>query len=144
MELRFVEDDRAWERGVPVEFSLPQPAAKASIVEYDPGTIFVTGVAKIAKDDPIASSYQVFFVSLVVDHETGVIVDATCNTARDMTKDFIRSILVGGNLASGVEELSEQIRKRFFGMAQKPLLVALKDAHNRFMVVKRAGNPCMP
>jgi hypothetical protein len=45
--------------------------------------IFVTGVAKVAKDDPIASSYDVFFVSLVVDKETGVIVDATCNSARE-------------------------------------------------------------
>jgi hypothetical protein len=144
MTPRLLEDDRAWEREVPVEFSTSQPDAKASIVQYEPGTIFVTGVAKVAKDDPIASSYQVFFVSLVVDQDTGVIVDATCNTARDMTKDFIRSILVGGNLAGGVEELSDQIRKRFFGMAQKPLLVALKDAHNRYMVVKRAGNPCTP
>lgn len=113
-------------------------------MEYGQGTIFVTGVAKVAKDDPIASSYQVFFVSLVADRETGVIVDATCNTARDMTKDFIRSILVGGNLENGVEALSEEIRSRFFGMAQKPLLVALKDAHNRFMVVKRAAIPCKP
>jgi hypothetical protein len=144
MSSRPLEVDRALEREVPVEFSTSQPAARVSIVEYDPGTIFVTGVAKVAKDDPIASSYQVFFVSLVVDQESGGIVDATCNTARDMTKDFIRSILVGGNLASGVEELSDQIRRRFFGMAQKPLLVALKDAHNRFMVVKRTEIPCKP
>jgi hypothetical protein len=39
-------------------------------VEYAQSTIFVTGVAKIAKDDPIASSNQIFFVSLVVDEET--------------------------------------------------------------------------
>lgn len=138
---RAVEDDRTFASTIPVEFSSLLESAKASTVDYKPGTIFVTGVAKVAKDDPIASSYQVFFVSLVVDHDTGVIVDATCNTARDMTKDFIRSILVGGNLVSGLEELSAQIRQRFFGLAQKPLLVALKDAHNRFVVVKRAENP---
>ena len=138
---RAVEDDRTFASTIPVEFSSLLKSAKAPTVDYEPGTIFVTGVAKVAKDDPIASSYQVFFVSLVVDHDTGVIVDATCNTARDMTKDFIRSILVGGNLVSGLEELSAQIRQRFFGLAQKPLLVALKDAHNRFVVVKRAENP---
>jgi hypothetical protein len=135
------EENRTFASTIPVEFSSLLESAKAPIVDYEPGTIFVTGVAKVAKDDPIASSYQVFFVSLVVDHDTGVIVDATCNTARDMTKDFIRSILVGGNLVSGLEELSAQIRQRFFGLAQKPLLVALKDAHNRFVVVKRAENP---
>lgn len=106
-------------------------------MEYSSSTIFVTGLAKVAKEDPIASSYQVFFVSLIVDKDTGVIVDATCNTARDMTKDFIRSLLVGGNLELEIDHLSAQIRRRFFGLVQKPLLVALKDAHNRFMVVKR-------
>ena len=135
------EENRTFASTIPVEFSSLLESARAPTVDYEPGTIFVTGVAKVAKDDPIASSYQVFFVSLVVDHDTGVIVDATFNTARDMTKDFIRSILVGGNLVSGLEELSAQIRQRFFGLAQKPLLVALKDAHNRFVVVKRAENP---
>jgi len=99
----------------------------------------VTGVAKISKDDPIASSYEVFFVSLVVDRETGVIVDSTCNTARDMTKEFIRSLLVRGNLETGIEDIVAEIQSRFFGLVQKSLVVALKDAHNRFLVLKRGG-----
>lgn len=108
-------------------------------VEYGPSTILVTGVAKISKDDPISSSYEVFFVSLVVDRETGVIVDSTCNTARDMTKEFIRSLLVRRNLETGIEEIVGEVRSRFFGLVQKSLLVALKDAHNRFLVLKRGG-----
>src|SRR5215469_4352011 len=108
-------------------------------VEYAPSTILVTGVAKISKDDPIASSYEVFFVSLVVDRETGVIVDSTCNTARDMTKEFIRSLLVRGNLETGIEDIVAEVQSRFFGLVQKSLVVALKDAHNRFLVLKRGG-----
>ena len=108
-------------------------------MEYGPSTILLTGVAKISKDDPISSSYEVFFVSLVVDRETCVIVDATCNTARDMTKEFIRSLLVRRNLETGIEDMVDEIRSRFFGMAQKSLLAALKDAHNRFLVLKRSG-----
>jgi hypothetical protein len=108
-------------------------------VEYGPSTILLTGVSKISKDDPISSSFEVFFVSLVVDRETGVIVDATCNTARDMTKEFIRSLLVQRNLETGIEEIVGEVRSRFFGLVQKSLLVALKDAHNRFLVLKRGG-----
>jgi|SRR5215469_12722579 len=108
-------------------------------VEYGPSTILLTGVSKISKDDPISSSFEVFFVSLVVDRETGVIVDATCNTARDMTKEFIRSLLVRRNLETGIEEIVGEVRSRFFGLVQKSLLVALKDAHNRFLVLKRGG-----
>ena len=108
-------------------------------MEYGPTTILVTGVAKISQDDPISSSYDVFFVSLIVDRETSVIVDSTCNTARDMTKEFIRSLLVRRNLETGIEEIVDEVRSRFFGLAQKSLLVALKDAHNRFLVLKRGG-----
>ena len=108
-------------------------------VEYGPSTILLTGVSKISKDDPISSSFEVFFVSLVVDRESGVIVDATCNTARDMTKEFIRSLLVRRNLETGIEEIVGEVRSRFFGLVQKSLLVALKDAHNRFLVLKRGG-----
>ena len=115
---------------IPVEFSL-------MTMEYGPNTIFVTGVAKVSKDDPIASSYQVFFVALILERETGEILDATCNTARDMTKNFINSILVGGNLLTGVDEMTSQIRNRFFGFVQKPLIAALKDAHNRFVVLNK-------
>jgi hypothetical protein len=113
--------------------------ARADNVEYGPGTILLTGVAKISKDDPISSSFEVFFITLVVDRETGVIVDATCNTARDMTKEFIRSLLVQRNLETGIEDIVGEVRSRFFGLVQKSLLVALKDAHNRFLILKRGG-----
>ncbi|MDR7868634.1 MAG: DUF3870 domain-containing protein [Sporomusaceae bacterium] len=108
------------------------------MMEYAPTTVFITGVAKPAKDDPIANDYQVFFLSLVVDKTTDMIVDATCNTARDMTKDFIRSLLVGRNLATESGEMVADIRRRFHGLAQKPLIVALKDAYNRYTVLGKA------
>ena len=112
------------------------PAARVGNLEYPDNTVFVTGVAKPSKDDPIASMYEVFFLSLVVDRDSGIIVDATCNTAREMTKDFIRSLLVRRNLADGVDGMVAEIRRRFFGLAQKALIVALKDAHNHYVMAK--------
>jgi hypothetical protein len=108
-------------------------------MDYQPTTVFITGVAKPAQDDPIADDYQVFFLSLVVDRETDMIVDATCNTAREMTKDFIRCLLVGRSLSTGMEEMVAEIRGRFYGLTQKPLIVALKDAGNRYSVAKKTA-----
>jgi len=109
-------------------------------MEYNETTIFVTGVSKPAKGDPIASLYDVIFLSAVVDINTDAIVNVTCNAASDLTRDFIRSLIVGGNLSTGVEEMVEKIRIRFFGLMQKPLIVALKDAHNRYMMIKNEKN----
>jgi predicted HAD superfamily phosphohydrolase YqeG len=105
-------------------------------MKYDETTVFVTGVSKPAKGDPIASTYDVFFLSAVVDLKTDAIVDVACNAASEMTRDFIRSLIVGDNLSAGVEDTVQKIRMRFFGLAQKPLIVALKDAHNRYMMIK--------
>jgi hypothetical protein len=106
-------------------------------MEYAQSTIIVTGLARPSKDDPIAILYQVFFLTLIVDKDTDVIVNATCNTARVMTEDFIRSLLVGKNLSKGMDNMVQEIRQRYFGMAQKTLIVALKDAHNRYLLVTK-------
>ncbi|TWH45785.1 DUF3870 domain-containing protein [Sporomusa sp. KB1] len=106
-------------------------------MEYAPSTVFITGQAKPSKEDAISSVYNVFFVSFIVDIETDIIADATCNSVRNMTQDFIRSLLVGQNLATGIDAMVQDIQHRFFGLVQKTLIVALKDAHNRYMMVKK-------
>lgn len=107
-------------------------------MEYKESTVFVTGVSKPAKGDPIASRYEVFFLSAVIDRDTDIIVDVTCNTASEMTHDFVRSLIVGARMSDGLEDMVQKLRNRFFGLVQKPLIVALKDAHNRYMMVKHA------
>lgn len=106
-------------------------------MKYEPSTVFVTGISKPAQDDPIASNYQMFFLSIIIDRTNDRVVDATSNMASDMTKDFIQSLLVGHDLAQGLEEMVAVIRRRFYGLAQKALIVALKDAHNRYMMIRR-------
>ena len=107
-------------------------------MDYEPSTVFITGQAKPGKEDAISSLYSVFFVSLVVDLETDIVIDATCNTVRGMTETFIRGLLVGRNFATDLNGMVTEIQHRFFGLVQKTLIVALKDAHNRYMMVKKS------
>ena len=106
-------------------------------MEYGKDTVFITGVAKPAKDDPIASTYEVFFISLIVDKNTDQIINLACNTASEMTEDFIRSLIIGRNIIEDLRAMEEEIRGRFFGLVQKALVVSLKDAYNRYMMVKK-------
>ena len=106
-------------------------------MEYGKDTVFITGVAKLAKDDPIASRYEVFFISLIVDKNTDRIVNLACNTASNMTEEFIRSLLIGRNIVEDLGAIEEGIRSRFFGLVQKALIVSLKDAYNRYIMVKK-------
>jgi len=106
-------------------------------MEYGKDTVFVTGVAKPSKDDPITSIYEVFFISLIVDKHTDRIVNIACNTVSNMAGDFIRSLLIGHKIVENIEMMEEEIRSRFFGLVQKALIVSLKDASNRYTMAKK-------
>lgn len=106
-------------------------------MQYSSSTIFVTGSARPGKDDAISSAYNTFFVSLIIDKETHIIVNATCNAVREMTQDFIKMLLVNRNLITELDLIVQDIQERFFGLVQKTLIVALKDAHNRYIMITK-------
>lgn len=97
-------------------------------------TVFLTGHAKPVKDDAINAVYQVFSLSLIVDTRDDMIVDVGCTMVMDKSESFIRALLTGRNLLTDMDSMQEQIKTRFFTLAQKPVLVALKDAQNRYLI----------
>ena len=103
---------------------------------YDKNTIYILGTAKISKNDPISAMYEKFFVGIIVDRYSGEIVDLTCNMVRDMTTDFIRTILIGYNLINDIDDITDSIRDRFHGMAQKSVVSAVKDARNKLVMLE--------
>ncbi|WP_432663206.1 DUF3870 domain-containing protein [Wukongibacter baidiensis] len=102
---------------------------------YDKSTIYILGTSKIGKSDPISAMYDIFFVGIIVDRNNGKIIDSTCNMVRDVTTDFIRSILIGYNLIDDIDEIVDEIKDRFYGMAQKAVIAAVKDARNKFDMI---------
>ncbi len=102
---------------------------------YTKETIYILGTAKIGKTDPISAMYEIFFVGIIVNRNTGEIIDATCNMVRDVTTDFIRSILIGYNLVDDIDEIVDEIKDRFYGMAQKAVIASVKDGRNKFLVI---------
>jgi hypothetical protein len=72
-----------------------------------------------------------------VDTQTDIILDATCNTVKDITNDFIKSLLIGKNLINEIDAAVLDIRNRYFGLSQKALIIALKDAHNKYVMIKK-------
>ncbi|WP_027623615.1 DUF3870 domain-containing protein [Clostridium lundense] len=109
-------------------------------MNYDKNTIYITGIARANNTDPITVMYNCFFLGVIVNRESGIIVDITCNTISNVTTDFIRSILVGYNLGKDLEKMINEVHERFLGTAQKALVVALKDAYNKFLIERKKHN----
>ncbi len=105
-------------------------------MSYSKNTVFVTGQARPIKDDVINNVYQVLTLSLIIDRESNIIIDADINTVLNITKKFIQEIILGKNIVSDIDSIESEIRERFFGLIQKPLIVSLKDACNRYNMIK--------
>ena len=102
---------------------------------YDENTILIVGQAKPSKEDAIYSLHGEFYVSFVVEQESGVILDVECNTILAVTSRFVTDLLVGKSLKTDLEEMETSIRERYYALTQKPLIACIKDAHNRYMMV---------
>ncbi|MDD3203833.1 MAG: DUF3870 domain-containing protein, partial [Pygmaiobacter massiliensis] len=52
-------------------------------MNYPENTVLIVGHAKPGKDDAIYTVHGEFYISLVVEKATGIIVDLACNTILD-------------------------------------------------------------
>ncbi|SHI83446.1 protein of unknown function [Geosporobacter subterraneus DSM 17957] len=104
---------------------------------YAKNTIYVIGTAKISSNDPISAMFDMFFIGIILERENGKIVDLTCNMVRDVTADFIKSMLIDYNLIEDIDQIVEEIKDRFHGIAQKAVIAAVKDARNKYMMLKK-------
>ena len=102
---------------------------------YEQNTILVVGQAKPSREDAIYNLHGEFYISLVLNKETGEILDMDCNTILEVTKKFVASMLIGKSLKDDVKVMEMEIKARYFALTQKPLIACIKDAYNRYMVV---------
>lgn len=102
---------------------------------YDKNTILVVGQAKPSREDAIYSLHGEFYISLVVERNSGLILDMECNTILSVTREFAASLLEGRSLRTDMAEIEKDIKERYFALTQKPLIACIKDAHNRYMVI---------
>ena len=96
-------------------------------------TILVVGQAKPSKEDAIYNLHGEFYISLIVERDTGKILELDCNTILDVTKRFVESMFVGKSLKTDVPAIEKEIKERYFALTQKPLIACMKDACNRYL-----------
>ena len=102
-------------------------------------SVFITGVAKVTKDDAINAMYGTFSLSLVVDVHSNRILSASGNMVMQNTNDFLASLLIGKNIVTQMDEMCDVLKKRFLALAQKVVIVALRDAQNHYLMAYPAA-----
>lgn len=104
---------------------------------YPKNTVYIIGNAQSQQKNPITHIYNMFFIGLVVDRETGYIVDAGASGTIPITSEFIKSIFVGKNIEKDGDEIASEVETRYFGSSQKAIMVAFKDAQKKYFQIKK-------
>lgn len=101
---------------------------------YPDDSIFVTGVAKVSKDDAINAMYGSLSLSLIIDFNSNRILSVSANTVMRETNDFVAHLLVGKNLVTDMDLMCDLLRQRFLALSQKAIIAALHDAQNHYIM----------
>ncbi len=105
-------------------------------MKYKQSSVYICGTAKINEGSVINHVYKKFFISIIIDMENDIILNAECNSILSITSEFISDILIGKNLITDFEDILLNISKRYFGLSQKAIIVTIKDMHNQYCMLK--------
>lgn len=102
--------------------------------QLEPGKhICIATTAQIGQQNPIHAVHEMICLILVVDRDSGEIVDCDINTVCDLTRQFIRAMFIGKNLIHGVEEIRTCIQASYLGASAKAMVTAAKLARGKLL-----------
>lgn len=105
---------------------------------YDEDTVYFISYAKLPTEIPAAALHKVVGIGLIINIKTGRIVDVSCTLLTQEAKDFMRSILIGRNLhEEDIDDITNTIKLRYHGYAQKAVCVAIKGSIERYNTWKQ-------
>ncbi len=92
--------------------------------------VFVTGYAKLPQGITASELYTVICVGLLVDKETGIILDAECSLVTNLAKSVFKSLVVDHDL-NDIEMIEAGFVKHYYGSAKKALISAMRTCHEK-------------
>lgn len=106
--------------------------------QWVPGThVCVVGTAQPEQRNPIFLTHELILLILIIERDTGVIIDCDVNMVCELTKKFIRSIFIGKNLVDDIEEIRVCILSNYFGASAKTVVSAARSARMKFLDCQR-------
>ncbi len=107
---------------------------------YGPNTILAAGMSRALNTALNSAESELLLLVLILDRDSGRILDAECNIILGINSDYIASLLVGRNFYQELDEIILSIQQQYFGPGQRALIVCLKDAYSKM----RARSPKFP
>ena len=106
---------------------------------YGPNTILAAGMSRALNTALNSAESELLLLVLILDRDSGRILDAECNIILGINSDYIASLLVGRNFYQELDEIILSIQQQYFGPGQRALIVCLKDAYSKMRARSRTG-----
>lgn len=97
----------------------------------EPYEIFISGYAKLPTGTTAEELYKVIALGIILDKNTGIIIDADCSLVTTVAKVHVRNLLVGRNILD-IEEIESEFKHRYFGPVKKALISAARKCHTKY------------
>lgn len=93
--------------------------------------IFISGYAKLPNQITASKLYEVIAIALIIDRNSGKIINADCSLATKLSVDFVRNLLINENI-NKIEKIQERFNNYYFGSAKKALITAILSCKRKF------------
>lgn len=94
--------------------------------------VLFSSYAKLPTGTAASEMYKVMAIVILVDIETGIVVDADCTLSTKLSERFIASKIVGYNFNDGIEGLLKHINVVYHGSAKKAIISALRIIYDKY------------
>ncbi len=88
--------------------------------------VLFSGYAKLPAGITASELYKTIAITVLVDVETGLIIEADCTLATQLASKHISHIIKGYNLNDGPEPLCQVIDRIYQGNAKKAIATAIR------------------
>ncbi|GAB3491450.1 DUF3870 domain-containing protein [Nocardiopsis coralliicola] len=108
----------------------PRAALRAQLA--DPGTVLVSGYARLPDAVASHSQYERLGVVLAVRLSDGRIVAADTTLITGLAQEFFRALVEGLSVTEDLAEIAERVRTRYAGQSGAALTTALRRCVETF------------
>jgi hypothetical protein len=97
----------------------------------EPNGILITGYAKLPQGITAKELYSVIVVVIVVEKQSGIIIEADCSLVTELTRKFVKEILINCKL-NDLEDIEDKFKKYYYGSARKAIISAVKNCAEKY------------
>lgn len=101
---------------------------------YSDNTVYFISYARLSHSIPAGKLFDLVGVGLIINKDSGEIIDTSCTLLTEEAKVFLKDIIIGFNVhQEPIERLQDRICQRYHGMSQKAICVAIQGAYDRYI-----------